>query len=340
MVTGAEPATAGDEAPVAHLGAQALAAADEQPLEPLREVAGVVAEHVRATGGGHRAPDLTDPGQLGGEQVVHRLQGRLGRGGRGGRGRRYGGPVAGGAGRGRGGRQEHRRGLQPGDLQGRPGAEDARGGAHRGDQTLPGHPGVLAHLLGVGPQLTLDPTDQHGAQLVLDDPAGVDGAVAEVGQHDLQVAHLDPELLTQPPADGVGQRLPGARVPAARVRPHPRPGDLAQRPPGDEHPSLVVEEVEGERLVQRGVGRVHGGAGGGPQGRPVVVHEDDLVHRHRSSASLSRQRRHRPDRPLPSAVPPRARPSMSPFVSAPAAPASSTVPVARSRRRPCLVACS
>ena len=53
---------------------------------------------------------------------------------------------------------------------------------------------------------------------MLDDPVGGDGPIAEVGQHEPEIARLDPELLTNSPHGRVLRRFARRRMPAARAK--------------------------------------------------------------------------------------------------------------------------
>ena len=75
--------------------------------------------------------------------------------------------------------------------------------------------------------------------------------VAERRQQQPHVVEGDAELLEHPAAYGVLHRLAGSRVAAAAVGPLPRERRLVQGAAGDEHVALAVEDVAGERQVQR-----------------------------------------------------------------------------------------
>jgi hypothetical protein len=93
---------------------------------------------------------------------------------------------------------------------------------------------------------------------VLDDPGGVGGAVAEQGQFEPQLGQLHSQFADAVAPYGVGHRFAGQRVAAERVRPDPRPAALRKGAARDEQTARVVEQIAGEREVERSVGAVYG----------------------------------------------------------------------------------
>src|ERR687898_534408 len=79
---------------------------------------------------------------------------------------------------------------------------------------------------------------------------------------------------------------------AARVGPHPRPGALAQRPPGDQGLAAVVDHVQREGQVQRRVPAVHLAAGELPDRLVLGVQQDDAVE---LQVDIGRESRHAQD---------------------------------------------
>ena len=155
-------------------------------------------------------------------------------------------------------------------LQGRP--RRGVGDLERGPRAdLPGDPRQAAELVEVHPPVLLDlrgiglhgdargrHSGVHRADLVLDEPVVHDGAVAESGDHRPQAVHVgDAQLGAQAPADRRLDRLARPRVAAARVRPHTGEGQLVERAPGHQQQPVRVEDVAGEREVQRRGRRVH-----------------------------------------------------------------------------------
>jgi 4-hydroxy-2-oxoheptanedioate aldolase len=162
-------------------------------------------------------------------------------------------------------------------LQPRPRGDVARRVGGLGQEPLPGPPLARLHLVGPRARGADDRADEHRAQLVLLDAVGR-GAVGEIGQEQVEVGHVDRELVAQPAAHGVRQWLVRGGVPAAGVGPHPREGRLVPRPSRDEQPARPVEPVAGEREVPRGARTVHGGLLRGADRVAVVVHQDYQLH--------------------------------------------------------------
>jgi hypothetical protein len=164
------------------------------------------------------------------------------------------------------------------DLQRGPRAVHVGGGRDGRRELVPGDPRPLRDLVRVGTGVSLgDVPRVDGADLVLDDAGGVDGAVPELGKEGDQRADCEPQLLPDPAPRRVFEGLPCAGVPAAGVRPDAGPGLLAQRPSGEQHLTARVEEVGGEGEVQRRGRGVHLGAWGGADRAPGVIDEDDVV---------------------------------------------------------------
>jgi AcrR family transcriptional regulator len=110
--------------------------------------------------------------------------------------------------------------------------------------------GLGGHRVGVGAR------DVHRAHLVLHHAVHL-GAVPERRQRERDLADREAELLLQPPAHRVRQRLARRRVAAAGVCPHPREYLLGQRPAGEQELAVAVEHVARERQVQGSVLVMH-----------------------------------------------------------------------------------
>ena len=150
---------------------------------------------------------------------------------------------------------------RPAELGGRP-------------QLLPRNPGVVHDLVAVGAHRPDGAGAEHRAHLVLDHAVGGDRDVAEVGQHAAQIGDLDAEFLPYPPGDRIGHRLAGRRVPAAGVRPDAGERLLVQRAAGQQHGAGVVEQIAGERQMQRRGGVVDVGLGRRADRAALVVEQD------------------------------------------------------------------
>ena len=85
-----------------------------------------------------------------------------------------------------------------------------------------------------------------------------------------------------PQAWGLLAVFVGARMPAARVRPHPRPGALGERAARDQQPSVGVEQVARERQMQRRVVGVHAQPRGRSDRPSVLAEQHDGVIGHRA----------------------------------------------------------
>lgn len=87
--------------------------------------------------------------------------------------------------------------------------------------------------------------------------------------------HGDPKLVLSPTSQGILNRFVGCRMPADAVCPHPRPGQLAQRPARDEHLTAGIKDVAREGQVQRGILGMNGGFVCTSYGGAVVIDEND-----------------------------------------------------------------
>ena len=162
-------------------------------------------------------------------------------------------------------------------LQHEPGAECPRRAGERCGEVGGVHPPRLGHLERIEAQLVVGAGGVDGADLVLDDAARIDRAVAEEGEGELDVGEGDPELVLGSAVHRLQHRLGGARVAAEGVAPYTRPGGLAERAAGHEHAALLVHHVAREREVQRRVRAVHAALRGGADLSALVIQKDDVI---------------------------------------------------------------
>src|ERR1039457_4881123 len=148
-----------------------------------------------------------------------------------------------------------------GKLHGAPGRDGLPAGPYRVAELAPVDTPDLGDLGRVGLGRVIGVRRVDRAYLVFQHPVVHPRLVAEPGQDERELCRADPELLLQPARHAAGNGLTGLRVTAARVGPHPGPGALGLGPPGQQELAVPVEQVAGERQVQRRPGVMHDSLG-------------------------------------------------------------------------------
>lgn len=169
-----------------------------------------------------------------------------------------------------------------GQLLANPRAERERCCLHALDERAGGHPLKGIHLVGgeLDARAGRDPGDEHGAHLPLDHTGGIRRTVLEIGEdaldaHEICGAHA--QLLGTAAHERLLGGLPRSRVAAHGVRPHAGEGELGQRPPGDQHAAVRIDDVAAKSEVQGGVVRVHRGLIGDATGGLGFVEKHNLL---------------------------------------------------------------
>jgi hypothetical protein len=151
-------------------------------------------------------------------------------------------------------------------------------GADRGAELIPVHPPGLGDLGRVGCGRRVGVGRVYRADLVLQYAVVHPGLVAKPGQDEDELCRVDPELLPQPTAHAVCDRLAGLRMPAAGVGPDARPGALGLGPPGQQELAGLVEQVGREGQMQRRLAVMDDRLGRGAAGGPGLVQQDNVLH--------------------------------------------------------------